>query len=607
MDYDLAGRDDVQILKYWLKYSYQDNVPIQYAYFTDPTTGQPMQYANGITTNAYTVPMEVKEKAPFKLYKSRNGRRLTFYSEIPFGIYGGGGKRYKLTHPTTPRQNIAVEHQNSISDTLVFSLTRKKLKVFVVESVYGYATDLTAAPGLLTSFLSNAYIYMYPKMDQNAGNMMLSIIAKELLTMALRQGMDVDYLLHSYRLMSTPDHVLQHLTSPFLMSYRQEHVLFHNAHLSPKLVTYNSIKGAIKSTFGRCNSTLLREVGKHLKGYMDAREISNVSVPNVGTASVTAVSSTSYTYSLGYGNTGYYTNRSQVLIDLNALDVIKSAPHIFQTLDYQDKYIAFFLNSGVYTPYSGVGYNSINLQSIGLISMFQDNKKWRLLTEDSDSGLPPQGLEQAHAPFMSPWKNLNLLKDTYDQLTAYPPDKVPPKIKDKYPAGLQLPERWETIKDLHDKVSRDYNIIKAEVNNRDIEFDEYISLLDGTTVLDTELVLPKNTSQLVEWGRKLNNCIASYGDKVIRGDTYVFALYKNGEPFINGEISPTDHGIIQLRIDRNKEAPPEYRARVKMIWDDIGKLMGLDGYFLKVLLPGELNAPGIYHIPNVVVDNVAGV
>ena len=43
------------------------------------------------------------------------------------------------------------------------------------------------------------------------------------------------------------------------------------------------------------------------------------------------------------------------------------------------------------------------------------------------------------------------------------------------------------------------------------------------------------------------------------------------------EIFPSNHDIIQIRVDRNKEAPAEYRAKVKEIWDDMGKMFGFKG------------------------------
>jgi len=88
-------------------------------------------------------------------------------------------------------------------------------------------------------------------------------------------------------------------------------------------------------------------------------------------------------------------------------------------------------------------------------------------------------------------------------------------------------------------------------------------------VLDTTLVLAKRTNQLVEWGQKLNNCIASYSDRAADKKVVLFALYRDGEPFIAGELKTSNYNIVQLMLNRNQRAPDEYWKAVNKIWDAI--------------------------------------
>jgi hypothetical protein len=86
----------------------------------------------------------------------------------------------------------------------------------------------------------------------------------------------------------------------------------------------------------------------------------------------------------------------------------------------------------------------------------------------------------------------------------------------------------------------------------------------------------------------------------------MYALYKDGEPYINGEISPIDHGIIQLTVNKNMEAPAEYRAKVKEIWGDIGKLIDL-GHESITSATSDVNAFQCAFPHNVVINNIAAV
>src|ERR1700677_1777396 len=225
------------------------------------------------------------------------------------------------------------------------------------------------------------------------------------------------------------------------------------------------------------------------------------------------------------------------------------------------KYVEFFLlKNSIYSPYYGVrSTHGTNLPFLKQITAgFPDNKIFRLLTASDN------------LPYDAPWFNLNQLNDSRTQYDSYKSaDSIPKILKDKFPNGLEIPEKWETIKELHDKISVSYRTIKAEGEAKDVPFNEEWLDFEGVQVLDTTLVLAKRTNQLVEWGQKLNNCIASYSDRAADKKVVLFALYKDGEPFIAGELKTSNYDIVQLMLNRNQRAPDEYWKAVNKIWDAI--------------------------------------
>lgn len=155
------------------------------------------------------------------------------------------------------------------------------------------------------------------------------------------------------------------------------------------------------------------------------------------------------------------------------------------------------------------------------------------------------------------------LRDALNQWSEFAnPESIPDIIKDAFPDGLKPPKKFKTVKEFHDKITRDYAAIKrASHKNKPILYTEEILKIDGMEILDTKLVLPKITGELIEWGTLLNNCIGSYGDRASRGEMLLFALYKGDEVKMTGEVN---HGKLnQLVENRNAQAHSKYHAEVK--------------------------------------------
>jgi hypothetical protein len=122
------------------------------------------------------------------------------------------------------------------------------------------------------------------------------------------------------------------------------------------------------------------------------------------------------------------------------------------------------------------------------------------------------------------------LYDACRMIREYEPaQSIPKKLKTQYPNGLRVDFKFKTIKELHDKISTQYTIIKTESNNREIPISPEYMCLDRRERDGLTLVVPDNTSTLAIWGKLLNICIASYGDRAARGDTLLLGVEKEGK------------------------------------------------------------------------------
>lgn len=121
-----------------------------------------------------------------------------------------------------------------------------------------------------------------------------------------------------------------------------------------------------------------------------------------------------------------------------------------------------------------------------------------------------------------------VLRDTAQMLLDYEDiTSIPKTLKHLYPNGLTVDFKFKNLKELHDKLSIQYTIIKTEATRREIPVHMFYETLDGRNKNGLKLVVPRNTTQLALWGKLLNICVASYGDNAASGNTLLLGVEEN--------------------------------------------------------------------------------
>jgi hypothetical protein len=148
---------------------------------------------------------------------------------------------------------------------------------------------------------------------------------------------------------------------------------------------------------------------------------------------------------------------------------------------------------------------------------------------------------------------------------------APGFIPEDFGSEFKLDFNYNNLKELHDKVSRFYTIVKAQKLKKPIVYTEEAKKLELLSNETYRFELAKSTVDLAAWGSELSHCIASYGDKAVEGRSILFAVFKNDKLTYCGEFL-ANKGIpqsyLQMRGLRNKDAEVEDKAWIFKAFND---------------------------------------
>ena len=129
------------------------------------------------------------------------------------------------------------------------------------------------------------------------------------------------------------------------------------------------------------------------------------------------------------------------------------------------------------------------------------------------------------------------------------------------------------VQEIHDFVTAEYNKIKTE--NKKLpktKFSKTFAEFDGKWIAEgIQMIVPKMTHDLVEWGAIQNNCIGSYADRVYNNQTIIIgfkdvkgqwighAEIQNNVAYIGALEIPISGGMTQLLGKHNQPLPEETR------------------------------------------------
>ena len=132
------------------------------------------------------------------------------------------------------------------------------------------------------------------------------------------------------------------------------------------------------------------------------------------------------------------------------------------------------------------------------------------------------------------------------------------------------------VEQIHDFVNQEYNKIRTE--NKKLpknKFSKAFAEFDGKWIAEgIQMITPKMTHDLVEWGAIQNNCIGSYADRVYNNHTIIIgfkdiegewighAEIQNDVAYIGTLEVPISGGMTQLLGKHNQPLAKETRKPI---------------------------------------------
>lgn len=132
---------------------------------------------------------------------------------------------------------------------------------------------------------------------------------------------------------------------------------------------------------------------------------------------------------------------------------------------------------------------------------------------------------------------IGLLSDAMRQFAKYSdPKDIPRQLRDIYPNGMPLPKKPKNWKEVHDRISKHYNEIKAAEKNIPFEYTPEEFQLHRAEKDNIMIKLPSSGKDVVGWGKKFGHCIASYVEKHDERRCMLFGVYVDGVLMYNAEF-----------------------------------------------------------------------
>ena len=150
------------------------------------------------------------------------------------------------------------------------------------------------------------------------------------------------------------------------------------------------------------------------------------------------------------------------------------------------------------------------------------------------------------------------VRDTIRQITELKRDSE----VEFYQEVLKKYKPEMNLQDFHDLVSEVYNNYRTFIRMQPYKDHLVWSNLEGTYE-DYRFETAKSSQDLVNWGKELSHCVASYSDYILEGRTNIFAIYNpEGKLLVN----------VEVRIDKEIEDPKtKEKVRTYYIYQARGK------------------------------------
>lgn len=163
--------------------------------------------------------------------------------------------------------------------------------------------------------------------------------------------------------------------------------------------------------------------------------------------------------------------------------------------------------------------------------------------------------------FFSQYSNKKIFKMFKNEFVSYNFTDAITQLWE-YKDKIIAPQDFKDMRDIHDNISLQYKRIGQE--DYDFNIPERIEKLDGIQLDNDIIIVPKTRHELLDWGQKMNNCIASYHKEFHTGRTIILGVKEDDKIKYNIEIN--GGRIIQFMENRNRRVNQETIDKYKKVF-----------------------------------------
>ena len=213
------------------------------------------------------------------------------------------------------------------------------------------------------------------------------------------------------------------------------------------------------------------------------------------------------------------------LIDLSYMHTLLFLSKIFKSSEKIEDLVS---NKDIFKKINNLELKKMLLQINPILSLLSDNKKNLVLKSL---------LESIY------WEvNLKDLINEYALLSS---------------TDVQInPKKINSFHDIHSYISHLYRKIQKNGENIIFQHSKLFTNIENINNLNIpqsnlKLELPKDKFELINWGEKLNNCLASYNDKILDKSCIILGVFLNKEIKYALELNPETLDIVQFVSSNN--------------------------------------------------------
>lgn len=132
--------------------------------------------------------------------------------------------------------------------------------------------------------------------------------------------------------------------------------------------------------------------------------------------------------------------------------------------------------------------------------------------------------------------------------------------------ALEMVESWDglqfrNVRELHNYWVAERNMRERTEKSVPVTYTgKAKKFLGGEGVT---IIAPESTLDLYEWSKYMENCVSSYGTKVARGDSLIYAAVEGEKMVANIELDPRTGSVVQLLGKYNNSVAPDTSQAIK--------------------------------------------